>query len=63
MTPPDILFHGEQTMPKQRPIEERIDELENRLRLLKQMKRISMEQSKLDAMKPKRSGGRASRLK
>ena len=46
---------GDQLMPKQRPIEQRIESLEKQLLLLKQVKRVETEQSKLNNMrKPRR---------
>lgn len=41
-------------MPKQRPIEERISEMELRLRMLKQQKKVEEEWKKLREMKPRR---------
>lgn len=41
-------------MPKQRPIDVRLEEAETRVRLLKQRKRVEMERTRLSELTPKR---------
>lgn len=41
-------------MPKQRPLEVRIQETEHKLKVLKQLKRLEQERENLRAMRPPR---------